>query len=143
MVLYAYQKGADISGSRQPVVGGAVRPGASRQNGRRGLSRRHTAAALPRQSTVRTSCADEGTQGRWRETQAGQLPAKRPRRRSTIAGFARRLTGRRKPVNGYTYAGGRSLTSRWIVRPAPRCTRAAWTSAAVWTACSRRCFSVS
>ena len=36
-----------------------VRSGASRQNGRRGLSRRHRAAALPRQSTVRTSCADE------------------------------------------------------------------------------------
>ena len=52
MVLTHINKGADISGSRQPVVGGAVRPGASRQNGRRRLSRRHSAAALSRQSTV-------------------------------------------------------------------------------------------
>ena len=33
--------------------------GYPRQNGRRRLSRRHTAAALPRQQTVRTFCADE------------------------------------------------------------------------------------
>ena len=44
-----YQKGAGISGIHRPVVSGAVRPGASRQNGRRRLSCRHRAAALPRQ----------------------------------------------------------------------------------------------
>ena len=82
------------------------------------------------------------TRGRRRETRAGQLPASRPRRRSTTGGFARRSTGRRKPVTG-TRMPAAAVSSRWIVRPAPRCTRAAWISAAVWTACSRRCFSVS
>ena len=64
------------------------------------------------------------TQGHRRETRAGQHPAKRPRRRSTIAVFARRSTGRWKPVTG-TRMPAAAVTRRWIVRPIRQYTRAA------------------
>ena len=43
----------------------------------------------------------------------------------------------------YTYDGGSSFVKVDCETGTQRCTRADWTSAAAWTACSRRCFSVS
>ena len=49
------------------------------------------------------------TQGAPARDTGRQFPAKRPRRRSTTSGFARRSTGRRETRHGYTSAGGRSF----------------------------------
>ena len=49
------------------------------------------------------------TQGRRRETRAGQLPAKRPLRRSTIAVLYATVNGDTETRHGYTYGGGRSF----------------------------------